>query len=143
MKPPRRPLPVPGAPVKRRKGLVVKKKPAVAGFFYRKAGLQAPRQVQAAIERFRSLPPFIRARLPLWSWLLGGPLSAYKFYPGEVNYRLATGERSCGSCNSAMLHLGTKTPVCMLMRGVIAEDHTCDRWHPVAAVGVYRKLQGG
>lgn len=39
-----------------------------------------------------------------------------------VNYRAATGSRSCGNC--IMFHSG----MCDLVKGKISPEDTCDRW---------------
>ena len=106
----------------------------VAPFLFASAGRRAPREVQKAIERYRRLPEAQRAQKPLLYWLLGDGTPPYKFRKEEVQYGApppqVAGRQNCGNCVHAYVHLTSSTPICDLMRGVIAPQAWCNRWAP-------------
>lgn len=110
-------------------------------FLYPLAAVGAPKGVQRAVEAYRALPPHVRERAPLLSWLLGPParvgglgaLEGYLAVKQEAAYvDKATGEARCANCTHAVGLLATREVRCLRVSGQIEPAGWCRYWAPPA-----------
>lgn len=99
-------------------------------FYYPKAGRNAPPEVQAAIERFRMIPPAEKANVPLLYWLLGDSTPAYKMSKEDSAYQSPTPVvgQTCGNCRFAYRNVVGKFFICSQIDGRIAPEAWCRLW---------------
>jgi hypothetical protein len=94
-------------------------------------GAKAQPEVQQAVERYRSLPPEERARLPLLYWLLGAGTPPYKMSGKDSEYvdQTANPKETCDNCEYAYKAIDG-TFICSKIRPRVEPKGWCRLWDP-------------
>lgn len=98
-------------------------------FIYPKAGINANRYVQKAIQEFRTLPNNVKEQKPLLYWLLGSGTVPYKMSKKDSLYqgKPFRGQK-CGNCRFTFMRWVNKELICSQIQGNIKLEHWCNLW---------------
>jgi len=104
---------------------------------YDDAGSNAQPEVKAAMDRFRRLPEDIRAKKPLWSWLLGEGTPRFKVSAEDSEYvdKSPDDHHVCANCEFFYLHIPTHDGICSEIEPRVKAAGWCNRWLPIAEEG--------
>lgn len=100
---------------------------------YPDAGIpgKAQPEVVEAVERFRTLPARVRARLPLVYWLLGDGTPPYKMSKDDSAYGAPPPQAKgqvCGNCRFAYVRILTGDIICSQIEGRVGWGAWCRLW---------------
>lgn len=100
---------------------------------YPDAGIRGKAQpeVVEAVERFRSLPARVRAKLPLLYWLLGAGTPPYKMTREDSDYGAPPPQAAghvCGNCRFAYARVLTGDVICSQIEGRVGWAAWCRLW---------------
>lgn len=96
---------------------------------YPKAGVNASRYVQKAIQEFRKLPNDVKGQKPLLYWLLGSGTPPYKMTKKDSAYQGKSYRgQNCNNCRFTFMRWVNEELICSQIQGNIELDHWCKLW---------------